>query len=178
MCIYNALVNWLMTCLWNVLGLWTTTVRCQTKKSWRIQAMAQQNVEVGTVFLLDFFPSSIEAVCFFLGPAWCDLFLGLSVKLQFWVSCFQLQKRFLLKPFFFGGERKITNQRQLVGCGRSQELYLLQRCVMGRLLGSSGFQWKIPRQWMVSGFGHLGIGMSLPTVSEPCSEMIVNFVEK
>lgn len=65
MCIYNALVNWLMTCLWNVLGLWTTTVRCQTKKSWRIQAMAQQNVEVGTVFLLDFFPSSIEAVCFF-----------------------------------------------------------------------------------------------------------------
>ena len=110
-----------------------------------IQAMAQQNVEVGTVlcyFVFFFFHPQLKLLVFFW--AWCEVAI-----LSFLIS--NCKNRFFL-------EKKITNPKAAtnVDFGRSQGLYLLRRS-MGCLLGSSGFQWNIPWQWMVLGFGNVDV---------------------
>ena len=160
-------------------GLWINP-RVRFAKSWanhgQIQAMAQQNVEVGILKL------KLFGIFFWvLGLVWYFVFGTWEWSCKFWVCFlffFNCEKRFVLKSRSFFGERRITKLE--VACWLWQEPGALPSTEV-RDAAPAG----ILRFWMENsmardgfGFGHIGIRMSLPTVNEPWSEMIVNFVGK
>ena len=94
------------------------------------------------ILLLFFFHPQLKLFVFFW--AWCEVAI-----LSFLISS--------CKNRFFGEKKHQITAATNVDFGRSQGLYLLRRCAMGCLLGSSGFQWNIPWQWMVLGFGNVDV---------------------
>ena len=169
-----------MTCLWKVLWDFESTHGWDSPNHGQIMGRSRPWLSKMSRWA----SSNWSCLVYFfwvLGLVWYFVFGTWEWSCKFWVCFlffFNCEKRFVLKSRSFFGERRITKLE--VACWLWQEPGALPSTEV-RDAAPAG----ILRFWMENsmardgfGFGHIGIRMSLPTVNEPWSEMIVNFVGK